>query len=164
MNRIFLAIAILLCSSCSSNHGRQIAVLDFQSVSITPSGSSFFVWFSSDTDLLGLFQSKIGEELVCTLDDDLDFSIGHYQKRYGSGIVEVSENSSKGQYIARVIFRETGDVQGKELILEGDRLRSALRAHPFIVCTFRVNTTKYKTYFSEFMRIPSEDFTRALGR
>ncbi|MBK5528253.1 hypothetical protein JFT86_15040 [Pseudomonas sp. TH06] len=164
MNRFFLALAVLLCCSCSSNHGRPIAALDYKSVSISPSRSSFFISFSSNTDLLGLFQSKIGEGLVCALGDDLDFSIGHYQKLYGNGIVETSESASKGKYIARVIFRETGEVQGKERILDGDALRGALMANDFVVCTFRVNTTKYKTYFSEFMRIPSKDFLKELVR
>lgn len=162
MNRFLLTLALLFCCSCSSNHGRPIAALDYRAVSLSSSGSSFFIGFSSHTDLLGLFQSKIGEELVCTLGADLDFSIGHYQKLYGNGIVEVSEKPSKGKYIARVIFKETGEVQGKERILDGNGLRGALMANDFVVCTFRVHTTKYKTYFSKFMRIPSADFLKEI--
>ncbi|WP_123534692.1 hypothetical protein [Pseudomonas fluorescens] len=161
--RRYIALAFLLCCSCTSNHGRPIAKLDFESISITPSASSFFVRFSSDTDLLTLFQSKIGEELVCALEGDADFSIGHYQRGYGSGIVEFSDNSSKGNYIARVIFRETGAVRGKERILARDELRRALKVNDVVVCVFRVHTTKYETYFSDFMPIPSMDFIRALG-
>ena len=161
--RRYIALAFLLCCSCTSNHGRPIAKLDFESVAMTPSASSFFVRFSSDTDLLTLFQSRIGQELVCALDGDADFSIGHYQKRYGSGIVELSGNASKGNYISRVIFRETGAVRGKQRILAGDELRRALRVSDVVVCVFRVHTTKYKTYFSDFMRIPAMDFIRALG-
>lgn len=161
MRNFVFCIFVVLCSSCSSNHGRPIATLNYEKVEITPSGNAYQISFTSDTDLLGLFESKIGEGLVCALEDDLDFSIGHYIKRSGRGSVEFVKDSSGDHYVSKVLFREAGELQGTETILAGHALREILYKREFMACTFRVHTISYKTYFSNVMRVPTADLLRA---
>ncbi|MHC8345366.1 hypothetical protein [Pseudomonas sp. RT6P73] len=161
MRGFVFCILAALCSSCSSNHDRPIATLNYESVEITPSGNAYQIIFTSDIDLLGLFKSRIGEGLVCALEDDLDFSIGHYIKRSGRGTVEFVKAPEGGHYVSKIIFREAEEVQGKETILAGHALNEVLAKREFVICTFRVHTTPYKTYFSNNMRVPTVDLLKA---
>jgi len=161
MRSFVFCIFVVLCTSCSSNHGRPIATLNYENVDVTPSGNAYQISFTSDVDLLGLFKSKIGEGLVCALEDDLDFSIGHYIKRSGRGAVEFVKGPEGDHYVSRVIFREAGETQGKETILTGHALSEVLNKREFMICTYRVHTTPYKTYFSNNMRVPTADLLKA---
>ncbi|WP_237142957.1 MULTISPECIES: hypothetical protein [Pseudomonas] len=157
-------IFVSLCASCSFNHGRAIATLNYSGVEHTPGSVAYQIGFTADTDLLGLFESAIGEGLVCALEDDVDFSIGHYIKRSGRGAVEYVKDPVGGHYVSRVMFRETGESEGEENLLTGEALGEVLKTREFIVCSFRVHTTKYKTYFSNPMPVPTSDLLGVLGR
>jgi hypothetical protein len=161
MRNFVFCLLVVLCASCSSNHGRPIATLHYEKVEVAPSGNAYQISFTSDTELLGLFKSKIGEGLVCALEDDLDFSVGHYIKSSGRGAVEFVKDSSGEHYVSTILFREAGELQGKETILTGQALREILDKREFMACTFRVHTTSYKTYFSNVMRVPTADLLRA---
>ncbi|WP_064616615.1 hypothetical protein [Pseudomonas sp. GR 6-02] len=164
MRNFVFCLFMVLCASCSSKHGRPIATLHYEKVETSPSGNSYQIRFTSDTELLGLFKSKIGEGLVCALEDDLDFSVGHYIKRSGRGTVEFVKDSSGEHYISMILFREAEELQGKETILTGQALREILDKREFMLCTFRVHTTRYKTYFSNVMRVPTADLLKAAAK
>ncbi|WP_085578095.1 MULTISPECIES: hypothetical protein [unclassified Pseudomonas] len=163
MARVFVVLlTFLLTASCTYNHGRPAAVLYYQNVEITPSGFAFLMRFTSDADLFSLVGPSIGEGLVCGLEDDLDFSIGHYLKRSGRGSVEFVNDSTGGHYESRIMFRESGEAQGEEAILSGEALRDILVKRPFIVCAFRAHASSYSTYFSNAMNVPTADLIRAI--
>jgi hypothetical protein len=163
-NEAFFVIlfATIFSVSCSTNHGRPTATLHFGTVEITPSGFGFLMTFTSDIDLLALFGPAIGEGLVCALEDDQDFSIGHYLKRSGRGSVRFIDDTTGGHYESKVIFREAGELQGQENILGGKALRDVLVKREFIVCAFRVNTTGNRTYVSNVMHVPASDLVQAI--
>jgi len=164
MRKCLIFFVVLLCSSCSSDHGQPIATLSYEGVSITPSGYGYKISFTSDTDLLALLGDSIGDGLVCALEDDLDFSIGHYLKRSGRGSVRYVNDSTGGHYDSTVIFRKSEDSQGQESILGKKELRNVLAVRDFVVCTYRVNNSEHRTYFSKLMRVPTKDFLNEIDK
>jgi hypothetical protein len=163
MKRLFVILfTMAFLVSCSTDHGRPIATLSYDRVEVTQGSLGFRISFTSDTDLLALFGPAIGEGLVCALEDDIDFSIGHYLKRSGRGSVRFIDDTTGGHYESKVIFREAGELQGEELILGGKALRDVLVKKEFIACAFRVHTTSNRTYISNIMHVPTNDLVRAI--
>jgi hypothetical protein len=163
MKRFFVTLfALAFLVSCSTDHGRPVATLSYDRAEVTQGSLGILISFTSDTDLLALFGPAIGEGLVCALEDDLDFSIGHYLKRSGRGSVRFINDTTGGHYESKVIFREAGKLQGEELILGGKALRDVLVKKEFIACAFRVHTTSNRTYVSSIMHVPTIDLVQAI--
>ncbi|WP_426233982.1 hypothetical protein [Pseudomonas sp. TWP3-2] len=156
MRVLILAVFILMTSACSLNHGRPIANLQYLKTERLRTTGIYQIYFKSDVDLLGLFKSSIGQGLVCSLTDDLDFSQAHKIKQSGFGFIErVSADSLL--YRADVIFDELVDGKGEEKRLKGTTLIPFLKVRDSISCVFRVHSTTYKTYFSKIMQVPSAE-------
>ncbi|MHC8396193.1 hypothetical protein ACYZT8_21500 [Pseudomonas sp. LB3P93] len=164
MHKIFLFLTILMSASCSLNHGRPIATLEYSSVKELRSTGLYQIYFTSDVELLGLFKSRIGEGLVCSLEDDLDFTEAHHIKRSGFGLVEKEIELGPMLYRANVIFSESESGKGGEDYLDGEALVPLLKKRDFISCVFRVHTTKYNTYFSKIMRVPTAELLKAVSK
>ncbi|WP_033064279.1 hypothetical protein [Pseudomonas sp. GM18] len=164
MFRCVLLVVIALCASCSLNHGKPIATLIYSDVDELRDTGIYQVRFTSDVALLDLFQSSIGQGLICAVDDDLDFAVAHQIKRSGYGLVERIEGDAVYKYQADVIFRESTGEKGAEIFPEGEALSRWLTNRSYISCVFRVHTTTYKTYFSNVMRVPTVDLVRAIER
>ncbi|WP_426233981.1 hypothetical protein [Pseudomonas sp. TWP3-2] len=163
MKRLLIILFLTAFSvSCSTERQRPVATLSYDRVEVTKSGFGFLISFTSDTDLLALFGPAIGEGVVCALEDDLDFSIGHYLTRSGRGSVNFVNDATGGHYESKVIFREVGDVQGQEVILGGTALREVLLRKEYITCVFRVRTTSNRTYVSNLMQVPVADIVNAI--
>lgn len=164
MHKVFLFFLIMMSASCSLNHGKPVAALEYSSVAELRSTGLYQIYFTSDVDVLQLFTSKIGEGLVCALEDDLDFAESHHIKRSGFGLVESVSGDLPLRYRANVIFSESASGKGGENYLEGETLVPLLRKRDFISCVFRVHTTTYKTYFSKVMRIPTKELLKAVAK
>lgn len=160
MRVLSLLVLILITSACSLNHGRPVANLEYTKTERLRSTGIYQVYFSSDVELLGLFKSSIGQGLVCSLTDDLDFSQSHQIKQSGFGFVERLSADSL-LYRADVIFDESVDGKGEERRLKGETLAPFLSARDTISCVFKVHSTTYKTYFSKIMHIPSADLLKS---
>jgi hypothetical protein len=151
---------MLVLSACSLNHGRPIATLQISKVEQLRNTGIYQIYFASDIDLLGLFKSSIGQGLICSLSDDLDFSQAHHIKQSGFGLVE-EVSAEPGLYRADVIFSESEKSSGGERYLQGDTLAPFLMKKDSIVCLFRVHSTTYTTYFSNVMKVPSKELLKA---
>lgn len=163
MKRFFLIVfTLVFTASCSTDHGRPIATLVYDRVEMTPSGIGFLISFTSDTDILSLFGPAIGEGMVCALEDDHDFSIGHYLKRSGRGSVRFVDDTTGGHYQSKLIFREAGQSPGEETLLSGKALRDVLIKRASMTCAFRVHTTGNRTYLSNPMLVPTADLVQAI--
>lgn len=163
MHKFFLFLAILMSASCSLNHGRPVATLEYASVNELRNTGIYQVFFNSDVELVGLFKSRIGEGLVCSLEGDLDFSEAHHIKRSGFGLVEKVSESAPSLYRANVIFSESESGKGGENYLEGEALIPLLKKRDFISCVYRVHTTTYNTYFSQVMHVPTAELLKAIA-
>jgi hypothetical protein len=146
------------------NHGKPPAKLFYSGVDELEDTGIYQVRFRADVEILELFKSHISQGLVCAVDDDLDFSVAHQISRSGFGLVERDERGAANEYKADVIFRESTGEKGAEIFPEGPVLSRWFMKRPFISCAFRVHTTPYKTYFSEIMRVPTDDLARAINR
>ncbi len=164
MSRFFLMGLLVICSGCSMNHEKPAAKLFYSGVDELEDTGIYQVHFLADVELLELFTSHISQGLVCTVDDDVDFSVGHQIKRSGFGLVERDESGAANEYKADVIFRESTGEKGAEIFPEGPVLNRWFTNRRFISCVFRVHTTPYKTYFSQIMRVPTADLARAINR
>lgn len=160
MRKIFLMLLILVVSGCSLYHGRPIATLEFSKVERFRDTDMYQVYFTSDVEILGLFKSYIGEGLVCSLSEDLDFSQAHHIKQSGFGLVE-KVSAEPALYRANVIFSESEKSSGGERYLQGDTLAPFLTKKDSIACLFRVHSTTYTTYFSNLMHVPSKELLNA---
>lgn len=161
MRKLCLFFVILMCSACSLNHGKSIATLHYSKVEQLRDTGIYQVYFTSDVAILGLFKSRIGEGLVCSLEDDMDFSQAHRIRRSGFGFVERVVDSPQEIYKADVIFSESESGKGGEKYLQGEALVPLLRGRDYISCVFRVHTTTYKTYFSNLMYVPVGELLKA---
>lgn len=161
MRKVLLFLVILMSTACSSNHGKPEATLEYSSVEELRSTGLYQIYFTSDIDVVQLFKSRIGQGLVCALEDDLDFTEAHHIKRSGFGLVEPVAGDLPLQYRANVIFSESESGNGGEKYLEGETLVPLLKQRDFISCVFRVQTTTYKTYFSKIMRVPTAELLKA---
>ncbi|WP_028620619.1 hypothetical protein [Pseudomonas sp. Ant30-3] len=164
MLRFSLFGLIVLCTSCSLNHGKPIATLTYSDIAELEGTGIYQVRFTSDVEILELFKSHIGQGLICSVGKDLDFSVAHQIKRSGYGFVERIEDASEKKYQARVIFRESTGEKGAEIFPEGEALKHWIASDKYISCIFRSHSTTYKTYFSNVMRVPTGDLVRAIER
>ncbi|MGE8098506.1 hypothetical protein [Pseudomonas fluorescens] len=164
MHKFLLLIFMLMCASCSLNHGKPIATLEYLSVDELRKTGIYQVYFDSDVAILDLFKSRIGEGLVCSLEDDLDFSQAHHIKLSGFGLVELVKDKGQANYRANMIFTDSEEGKGGEIYLEGDTLKPLLLKRDYISCVFRVHTTPYKTYFSKIMHVPTADLLKAINK
>lgn len=164
MHKFFLFLTILMSASCSLNHGRPIATLEYSSVKELRNTGLYQIYFTSDVELLQLFKSRIGEGLVCSLDADPDFTEAHHIQRTGFGLVEKVIEPAPLLYRANVIFSESESGKGGEDYLEGEALILLLKKRDFISCVFRVHTTTYNTYFSKVMRVPTAELLKAISK
>ncbi|WP_283188810.1 hypothetical protein [Pseudomonas sp. PMCC200344] len=164
MHKVFLFLTILMSASCSLNHGRPIATLEYSSVKELRNTGLYQIYFTSDVELLQLFKSRIGEGLVCSLEDDLDFTEAHHIKRSGFGLVGKVIEPASLLYRANVIFSESESGKGGEDYLEGEALILLLKKRDFISCVFRVHTTTYNTYFSKVMHVPTAELLKAISK
>ncbi|WP_237142956.1 MULTISPECIES: hypothetical protein [Pseudomonas] len=155
---------ILACSSCSLDHGRSVATLEYLSVEELRNTGIYQIYFHSSEPVLELFKSRIGEGLVCSLDDDLDFAQAHHIKLSGFGLVELVKDKEQSSYRANMIFTDSEEGKGRESYLEGDTLKPLLLKRDYISCVFRVHTTRYKTYFSTVMHVPTADLLKAINK
>jgi len=161
VRKVLLCLFILMSAGCSLNHGKPEATLEYLSVEALRNTGLYQIYFSSDVDVLQLFKSRIGQGLVCALEDDLDFTEAHHIKRSGFGLVEPVAGDLPLRYRANVIFRESESGKGGENYLDGETLVPLLKRCDFISCVFRVQTTTYKTYFSKVMRVPTSELLKA---
>lgn len=160
MKRLSFFALMLLVSACSLNHGRPIATLKISKVEQFRNTGIYQIYFTSDIELLGLFKSSIGQGLVCSLNDDLDFAQAHHIKQSGFGFVE-KVSAEPALYRADVIFSESEKSSGGERSLQGDTLAPFLMKRDSIACLFRVHSTTYTTYFSNLMQVPSKELLNA---
>ncbi|WP_177319034.1 hypothetical protein [Pseudomonas sp. GM102] len=161
MRKLFIFFVILMCSACSLNHGKPIATLQYSKIEQFGDTSIYQIYFTSDIAILELFKSRIGEGLVCSLEDDMDFSQAHHIRRSGFGFVERVVDDPQVTYKADVIFRESESGKGGEKYLQGEALVPLLEGRDYFSCVFRVHTTTYKTYFSNIMHVPSGELLKA---
>lgn len=164
MYKFLLLTLILICASCSLNHGKPIATLEYSGVERFQSSRIYQIYFTSDVAILDLFESRIGQGLVCALEDDIDFSMAHHIYRSGAGSVELVGDTVGEGYRSEVMFSESAEGKGGEFILGGDDLSRLLMKRDYISCVFRAHTTTYKTYFSNVMHVPTADLLRAVNK
>lgn len=161
MQKVLLFLIILMSAACSLNHGKPEANLEYSSVEELRSTGLYQIYFTSDVDVLQLFKSRIGQGLLCALEDDLDFTEAHHIKRSGFGLVEPVAGDLPLRYRANVIFSESESGNGGENYLEDETLIPLLKQREFISCVFRVHTSTYQTYFSKVMRVPTTELLKA---
>ncbi|WP_454846359.1 hypothetical protein [Pseudomonas farris] len=164
MRKLFLFFVILMSSACSLNHGKPIATLQYSKTEQFLDISIYQIYFTSDIAILDLFKSRIGEGLVCSLEDDMDFSQAHHIRRSGFGFVEKVVGNPQATYKADVIFSESESGKGGEKYLQGETLVPLLEGRDYISCVFRVHTTTYKTYFSNVMHVPAGELVKAAAK
>nr|WP_253912139.1 hypothetical protein [Pseudomonas sp. CVAP\ len=146
------------------NHGKPIATLEYSGVERFQNSRIYQIYFTSDVAILDLFKSRIGQGLVCALEDDVNFSMAHPIYRSGVGSVELAGNTVGEGYRSEVMFSESAEGKGGEFILGGNDLSRLLMKRDYISCVFRVHTTSYKTYFSTVMRVPTADLLKAMNK
>lgn len=91
----------------------------------------------------------------------MDFSQAHHIRRSGFGFVERVMDDPQVTYKADVIFSESESSKGGENYLQGEALVPLLEGRDYFSCVFRVQTTTYKTYFSNIMHVPTGELLKA---
>lgn len=170
MFRFFLIGLVLLGSGCAKGHGKPIAALHYDSISAQADARFYDLRFRSDVDLLNLFgpgEAFVGGMMYCVLDDDVDFSVGHFMKTLASGFVERDTRHEGGDgfaFVAALSFNETLDEGTTTRALGDEAIRSLVANKGSIPCQYVATVYGAKPYHSGAFQIPTADILRELDK
>lgn len=101
------------------------------------------------------------------LDDDKDFSAGHYQKSSGHGLVDkeqAGKDPLKYNYVTTTFLRKTKTKGSSDVDLSVAELNALLWNRKSIPCKVVITAYGYKPYCSNTMNIPSADLLRKINK
>ena len=186
MRKVSLFLILSLCSACMP-HSKPAANIEFYGVTskerifppLQEGGEptklrEFTISFTSDIEMLELFKKEDGDNplvwarLVCTLDDDTNFSVKHNLRRYARGEVELTKIGGKVQdddylYAFKLNFYEENDGEGRSS-LKNKELNRLLSGRHGIPCKVVMTVYLSAPYYSNTMYVPVKDLLREVNR
>ncbi len=163
MRSLILLLIIMACTSCAVSHGKPTANIGYLGVERYLDRNIYQVRFSSDVDVDKLFKSKISQSLLCSVGEDMDYSVAHRMSLYGEGWIEPVESARGLAFKADLMFYRVKDSSSTTLISRDD-LRAELTRRDLITCRVRINSYSYKIYLSESMNIPVIDLLKEIDK
>ncbi|KAE9646992.1 hypothetical protein EJA71_08420 [Pseudomonas sp. PB106] len=171
MFRLFLCVALAVCSGCAKDHLQPPANLRYVSVDRS-SVLLYVIKYQSDVDVLDLFgrgerQGMASGTLRCALADDHDFSVGKAIQFSAVGLVdsEKRENgSSEYSFSTSTFITETSSDRSSERDLSTTELNHLLANKQQIPCKVVVTAYGYKPYYSNTMNVPVADLLREINK
>jgi hypothetical protein len=161
---------VVLCSACAKRPVLAPSDIEYLSMTDVPGYGQFEVRFSSDTDLMRMFQSNLGKDqasdgFTCYLDARINLSERHGESNYLIGTVEeLDRPGSRGkyQYFTRLIAVYTDHEYGSNTFPNAQELLVLLKARNALACRFHASDYFYGPYESNPIGIPSSEFVRVI--
>lgn len=158
---VLLAISLIACAA-------KAPVAHLSYLGIKAVGFNYHLKFSSDVPILELFsknkhQRIVFAELVCSLDADNNFEIGHRMRFFAQGGIEFIEKASiagRTSYIfdSDISFREAPRNElGSDQTLSKEELNQLLNGKISIPCKVRMTVNFSNPYYSETFFVPAKD-------
>jgi hypothetical protein len=158
---LFAALAISLMGC--SNSAIPLAQLEF--VSFKSAGDNFELVFNSSANFKKIkddhkFNLVVGAFMRCALEDDKDFTIGHFIPRTLNASFDLDEDlpklvNSAFQYSLKANFLETLDNGGSTSYMRNEQVKSVLSSRTSIPCKVSMPIYASKPYYSEVMNVPT---------
>lgn len=159
LRRVLMLPLLACCMACSAGGG-PAAAIDF--VRFAQAGDNYTLTFASETDFFAPSwqeggRSVVGRSLVCSLDDDADFSVDHAMPRYLRGNVDPLGHAgtpARFTYAATVNFRETRDEGTSDSLIGNAEVNRLLAGRATVPCKVVVILLPGKPYYSKTMQVP----------
>lgn len=172
VKRLLFLPLLLSCVGCVKHLQEQPAALNF--VRFERVAYAYKLTFDSDKAFLAASYTDklpvVGHWLICSLDDDADFSIEHAfaLRRFMRGDIESADQAGKGQplftYSPELNFRETRDGGSSDHALSKTEVNSLLAGRSSIPCKAVMTIVGYAPYYSMTMRVPTKALLDEVNR
>ncbi|MGN6085741.1 hypothetical protein [Trinickia sp.] len=155
----------LACMGCVAHLQEPPAAMSF--VRFEKTSDAYKLTFNSNADFLAVpYTDKlpvVGHWLICSLDDDTDFSIDHAfsLRRFMRGITDSAARAGNGQqssfdYSAELNFKETLNGGASDRVLRKTEIDSLLAGRADILCKVVMTIFGYAPYYSLTMQVPAK--------
>ena len=164
VNRLLLLPLMLVCAGCVQQLQAPPAAVSF--VRFERTGYAYKLTFVSNKGFLAApYTDKlpvVGHWLICSLDEDTDFSIDHAfsLRRFMRGVTESADQAGKGRqppfvYSTELNFSETLDGGASDRALSKADVDSLLAGRSSIPCKVVMTIDGYRPYYSMIMQVPT---------